>query len=415
MLEIMEVYTWGRVMKIDLPQEVVQIISTIEEYGGEAYIVGGCVRDRILGRNPHDWDLCTNFYPSKIQSIFKKTLPIGETHGTIGVKIGKEIYEVTTFRRDGEYLDGRRPEKVYFTNELVEDLKRRDFTINAMAYHPVKGLIDPMGGEQDLLKGELCAVGEAKLRFEEDGLRILRLFRFQSVFGFDIEKNTFEAAKIKKDRLLLVANERIGIEMRKLLCGNSPDMALLHMAKSGILEKVFPFDFLEKSFSLLSKVNNKFEIRLATLLFLIPGNYSPEEVTTTCYEALSLSKKERDKSLQLLIWLKKNPLAEKFAVKECLFSIGQEMGILYANLRKQIYNDQESTAFLEQMEEILKEKECYTFPLAISGKDLEEMGMAKGAQIGVVLKDLLEWVWVDSKRNSAKLLLEKAKEISDLF
>ena len=209
-------------MQIQIPEKANEIIATLAEAGYEAYVVGGCVRDAILGREAADWDITTNARPEQVKALFPRTVDTGLQHGTVTVLNGKEGFEVTTYRIDGEYLDGRHPEQVLFTPNLLEDLKRRDFTINAMAYNDAEGLIDPFGGQQDLQQGILRAVGDPATRFEEDALRILRLYRFAARFGFAIDPPTGQAARALCAHLDCVSVERIEEELSKLLAAPAP-------------------------------------------------------------------------------------------------------------------------------------------------------------------------------------------------
>ena len=191
-------------MKIILPENVKYIIQKLSEAGYEAYAVGGCVRDTILGRIPGDWDITTSARPEEIKNIFKKTIDTGIAHGTVTVMLSKEGYEVTTYRIDGEYEDSRHPKEVIFTGNLTEDLKRRDFTINAMAYNDETGLVDIFDGLGDIEKGIIRCVGEPRERFTEDALRMMRAIRFAAQLGYSIEENTSLAIKIALPRSLLV-------------------------------------------------------------------------------------------------------------------------------------------------------------------------------------------------------------------
>ncbi|MFA5658598.1 MAG: phosphohydrolase, partial [Oscillospiraceae bacterium] len=210
-------------MKIDIPDFALAAINILNKSGYEAYAVGGCVRDSLMGKLPNDWDICTNAHPEKVTAVFDgfKTIPTGLKHGTITIIIDNNPLEITTFRRDGEYSDSRRPDSVLFVPDLKEDLSRRDFTINAMAYSEKDGLIDFFGGRADLEKKLIRCVGEADIRFSEDALRILRAVRFSSVLGFEIEDKTSAALIEKKNRLSRVSPERIAAEMNKLLLGKN--------------------------------------------------------------------------------------------------------------------------------------------------------------------------------------------------
>lgn len=226
-------------MKIELPEKVDYIINELIEHGYEAYAVGGCIRDSILGREPEDWDITTSANPQEVKKIFRRTIDTGIIHGTVTVMLEKEGYEVTTYRIDGEYEDNRRPKSVAFTADLVEDLKRRDFTINAMAYNREKGLVDVFGGLSDLQKGIIRCVGSAVERFEEDALRILRAIRFSAQLGFGIEEETLKAVKEKVKNLEAISAERIRVELNKLILSPNPDK-LVEAYKAGITKIVLP-------------------------------------------------------------------------------------------------------------------------------------------------------------------------------
>ncbi len=231
-------------MKIELPQKVDYIINELMKNGYEAYAVGGCIRDSILGRVPEDWDITTSATPQEVKRIFRRTIDTGIQHGTVTVMLDKEGYEVTTYRIDGEYEDSRRPKSVEFTADLVEDLKRRDFTINAMAYNRQEGLVDVFNGLDDLNTGIIRCVGSATERFEEDALRILRAIRFSAQLGFGIEEETLKAVTAKARNLNAISAERIRVELNKLIVSPHPDK-LIDAYKAGITKVVLPeFDAL---------------------------------------------------------------------------------------------------------------------------------------------------------------------------
>ena len=208
-------------LRIPLPGGVRQLLRRLEENGFEGWVVGGCVRDALLGKTPHDFDLCTNADPAQMHRCFAglHLIDTGLRHGTVTARVDHISYEVTTYRADGVYEDGRRPSAVRFVRSIEEDLARRDFTINAMAWHPVRGLADPFGGRQDLTAGRIRCVGDAAARLSEDALRILRALRFASVLGFSLEPETERAVRQEKSRLLQIAPERIREELLRLLCG----------------------------------------------------------------------------------------------------------------------------------------------------------------------------------------------------
>jgi len=208
-------------MYIELPETVRTAIARLEADGFEAYAVGGCVRDSILGRTPNDWDITTSARPEQTAAVFcdTRTVETGIQHGTLIVILDGMPLEITTYRRDGAYADNRHPESVTFSSRIEDDLCRRDFTVNAMAYHPTRGLVDLYGGQSDLEKGVIACVGDAETRFYEDGLRILRAIRFAAVLDFSIEKKTAAAVRACRELLRNIAAERIREELCKLICG----------------------------------------------------------------------------------------------------------------------------------------------------------------------------------------------------
>ncbi len=211
-------------MKLTLDPGAAALLDTLHGAGYAAYAVGGCVRDSLLGRTAHDWDLCTSALPQQVMALFgpEQCIPTGLQHGTVTIKYGGQLYETTTFRTEGSYTDGRHPDAVAFVPEVREDLARRDFTINAMAYNEAEGLVDPFGGQKDLQNGLLRAVGEPQQRFTEDALRILRLYRFAARFGFALDAATARAARQLAPHLDCISAERIQEELAKLLAAPQP-------------------------------------------------------------------------------------------------------------------------------------------------------------------------------------------------
>ena len=257
-----------------IPPFVRYVLTTLEAAGFEAYCVGGCVRDSLLGQTPHDWDLCTSATPEQVLELFGEThcIPTGLQHGTVTVKHGGELYEITTFRTEGAYSDGRHPDHVAFVPDVKEDLARRDFTINAMAYNAEEGLIDPFGGQNDLAVGIVRAVGEPQRRFEEDALRILRLYRFAARFGFAIDLATGAAARALGPHLDCVSAERIQEELLKLLAAPRPGSYLEPAVLAVVLPELEPEEQPER-FAELCRTIDRIEptaenvpARLAALL-----------------------------------------------------------------------------------------------------------------------------------------------------
>ncbi len=211
-----EIYD-AKSLKIDLPKSIQAVMQTLEKHGFEAYLVGGCVRDALLGNKPHDFDLTTSARPEQVMALFAKTIPTGIAHGTVTVMTADGPVEVTTFRKEGEYRDHRHPDFVDFVGDIKEDLARRDFTINAMAWNPKTGLVDPFGGQQDLKQGIIRAVGDPNKRFEEDALRMLRAYRFAGRYGFDLEPRTKEAIQALASTIANVAVERVVDEVQQIV------------------------------------------------------------------------------------------------------------------------------------------------------------------------------------------------------
>lgn len=220
-------------MYIKCPDYITKAIDRLEKHGHSAYAVGGCVRDSIMGREPNDWDMTTSATPDEIQKAFAgfRTIPTGIKHGTMTVLISSHPVEITTMRVDGKYSDNRHPEKVTFTRRIEDDLSRRDFTVNAIAYNPHSGIVDPFGGQADIEKKLIRCVGNADTRFSEDALRILRAVRFSSVLGFDIDRDTAESVIRNRSLLDNISNERIRVELLKLLCGKNVETVLTKYKK----------------------------------------------------------------------------------------------------------------------------------------------------------------------------------------
>ena len=225
-------------MKLTLDPGAAALLDTLHGAGYAAYAVGGCVRDSLLGRTAHDWDLCTSALPQQVMELFgaEQCIPTGLQHGTVTIKYGGQLYETTTFRTEGSYTDGRHPDAVQFVPDVREDLARRDFTINAMAYNEAEGLVDPFGGQKDLQNGLLRAVGEPQQRFTEDALRILRLYRFAARFGFALDEATARAARQLAPHLDCISAERIQEELAKLLAAPQPGAYL----EPAVLDVVLP-------------------------------------------------------------------------------------------------------------------------------------------------------------------------------
>ena len=400
-------------MRIELPNEVDNIIKTLNEAGYEAYAVGGCVRDSALGVTPKDWDITTSAKPEQVKLLFPRTIDTGIQHGTVTVMEGKTGFEVTTYRVDGEYEDGRHPKEVVFTGNLKEDLRRRDFTINAMAYHDEEGLVDIFGGMDDLEKGHIRCVGVALERFTEDALRILRAVRFSAQLGFDIEEETKEAMKELAPRLQMVSVERIYAEISKLLCSPHPEH-LEYAYETGVLKQVFP----ELSMKLEDEV-----LRKETWKKLLK---SPRDLwvrlTILFLNLLDVPKDERkDAVVKILRRLKTDLYTIKLVSK--LADIGtDELALVEMKVRtflsehgeevmekwlmvKETQTGADMKALREMKNAILKRGDCICIKqLKVDGKDLLNLGVKQGKEVGEILQKLLNEVLINPKLNEKEQL-----------
>lgn len=395
-------------MHITLPTKVKQIISRLEKADYEAYAVGGCVRDSILKRSPEDWDITTSAKPEEVKRLFSTTIDTGLQHGTVTVVIEKEGFEVTTFRLDGDYTDGRHPDRVAFTSSLTEDLRRRDFTINAMAYSEKTGLIDEFDGERDLEDGVIRAVGEAKERFSEDALRMLRAIRFAGQLNFKIEEKTFDAIKELSSNISKVSVERIAKELEKLLLSGNPEYIAL-VYETGIFSVIAPevamlFENCEISASIkaLSRASfpekkELYQIRLAIFLEGLGADKAAKllkrlkldnDTINTVKKLLELSLRE----------VENNETDMRRTVKDA----GHKMMPLLLEMRrakglkdnKELYQTVIDNGYCTSISE-----------LNINGKDLMDAGIPKGALIGSTLERLLELVIEKPELNTRESLL----------
>ncbi len=433
-------------IKIDIPKNVENIIEILEGKGFEAYIVGGCVRDSLLGISPKDYDITTNALPQFVMSLFPKVILTGIEHGTVTVNFNNENYEVTTFRNDGEYKDGRHPEKVEFVSNLNEDLQRRDFTINAMVYNPKTGFKDYFNGLKDLKSNVIRTVGNPEKRFKEDGLRMMRAVRFSAQLNFTIEENTFNAIKKLNFRILKVSKERIRDEFNKILLYN-PEK-LIELKNCGLLEliiqdinktyefnqnnKYHKYNLFEHSVLAAKNIEPKLYLRLTMLLhdfgkidsevidskgishFYGHEKYSQERALNF----LKLMKYDNKtiKKVYVLIKYHDCRLEDKISVKNILNKIGLELfkdliKIKKADLSaKNLNMCREAFANIIRIENYLKEildnNECYSISqLAINGKDLMELAI-EGKKIGEVLEYILKMVINDNNLNKREILIK---------
>lgn len=397
------------IIKIDMPQDVVEIIQGLCSHGFAAYAVGGCVRDTLLGVEPKDWDITTSASPVQVKEIFGHTLDTGIEHGTVTIMRGKIGYEVTTYRIDGKYSDGRHPDQVKFTPNLFEDLRRRDFTINAMAYSNETGLVDEFCGMEDLEKKVVRCVGDAKERFQEDALRMLRAIRFSAQLGFTIENDTWQAMIQMAKNLSLVSKERILVELTKTICSSHPEM-IKKIFDSGLHREI------GQHFSLLSardaevmalsgQLPEEKHLRFA-LLF---KNQSGEEAKAILKEL----KADNDtiKKVKILVeYIDRKLTRNEKKMRQALSEIGPERVRDWILLKKVLGEEVEDCQ--NRLQEILERGDAYTLQmLAVDGATLIRAGIKPGPNLGQILGELLSYVIEDPSKNTMMFLLEKVKEI----
>ena len=388
---------------MNMPKDVEFIIEEIEKNGFEAFIVGGCVRDALLHKEPEDWDITTSAKPEEIKKIFKKTIDTGIEHGTVSILLGRNTYEVTTYRLDGKYSDGRHPDKVEFSPLLEEDLKRRDFTINAMAYSKKVGLVDLFEGEKDLKKGIIRCVGVAKERFGEDALRMLRAIRFSAVLGFEIEENTAKAIVEIAPNLLKVSKERVLVEFNKgLLSSNVEKVNLIF--EYGLYKYISKsFEKLEKqdinSLKLINKLSKKKHIRLAAFF-----SGTDIDIALAVLKELKSDNNTCNRVKILLTYLKEDIEESGYCIKKLLNNIESDNFDSLLEL-KNIFLKEDIKKIKIIKDEIISSNEAYKLSmLSITGRDLINLGIEKGPNIGKILEYLLDEVMKSQLSNHKKEL-----------
>jgi len=443
-------------LKIEIPQDVNLIIDELSKAGFEAYAVGGCVRDSILGREPNDWDITTSAKPEDIKKIFRRTVDTGIQHGTVTVLIKGNGYEVTTYRIDGEYTDHRRPDEVTFTSDLSEDLLRRDFTINAMAYSNENGLVDLYGGVDDLEKGIIRCVGNPDDRFDEDALRIMRAVRFAAQLGFEIDKDTRDAAAKHAEELNQVSAERIETELTKLLLSDHPEK-LIDMYELGITAQVLPefdrmieteqntpyhqYDVGRHTIEVIRNVKPTKVMRYAALLHDVA---KPDCKTTDANgrdhfkmhamygekkagEILRRLRMDNDtiRDVKKLVYWHDYGIKGVNSVKpvrRMLSQMGAEYFDMFLDIRQadmkgqSDYKLEERKAVLADIiryhDQVIEEGNALSVKdLALNGKDLMELGVKPGPRMGEILSYLLDKVLEEPVLNDKKQLTEIVKDI----
>lgn len=441
-------------MLIQLPDKVKKIIDTLQTNGYEAYAVGGCVRDSILGRIPDDWDITTSATPFETKELFSRTFDTGIEHGTITVLIDKDAFEVTTYRVDGKYEDSRHPSEVTFTRSLREDLLRRDFTINAMAYNDKEGLVDIFGGIDDLNRKMIRCVGTAKERFGEDALRILRAVRFAAQLGFEIEEETQKGITELAPTLANISAERIQVELIKMLVSPNPGM-LKTAYELGITKVILPeFDAMmdttqenphhkytvgEHTLKAIEAIRADKVLRLAMLFHDIAKpimktidekgiahfkmhDSKGAEMTKQILRRLKFDNDTMNKVVRLVQYHDYRMPAEPKNVRRAMNKIGEDLFPYYLEVRmadtlaQSEYLQEEKLQNIRDVkaryEEILEKQECVSLKtLAVTGSDLIANGMKPGKEIGAVLNKLLEYVIEHPEANEKDVLLKLKDEL----
>lgn len=390
-------------MNFQIPNDVLFILDRLESHGFSADIVGGSVRDLLLGRSPDDYDITTSALPEEIKAAFVglRTIDTGIKHGTVGILLNDKVYETTTYRVDGEYKDARHPESVSFTRDIVEDLARRDFTINSIAYSPKNGLTDPFGGQADLENGIIRAVGDPVLRFSEDALRILRGIRFAATFGFEIEPMTAMALREKAGLLPNVSAERIYVELRKTfdkshsyeVVEEYSDVLLCVMP--GIDSLVLPEKTAYDTADYMSRVLS---------IFYLSGE-NPGHAFEKFATSLKTDSHFRRLGAQVLMAVGKYDMTDSLGLTKCLRDNGEEATIGLINLESTLGHKADMTL----LNQLLASGVCYRISdLRVGGADMKNIGLT-GPKIGITLDNLLTAVIEGRVENEREALLQFAK------
>ena len=418
-----------------IPRAVEQCIEKLNNAGFEGFVVGGCVRDSIIGRVPNDWDVCTSALPDETKTVFKeyKTVDVGIAHGTVAVVFPEESIEITTYRIDGEYKDNRRPEKVEFTSKIEEDLSRRDFTINAMAYNYESGLVDFFNGKKDIEGKTIRCVGNPYKRFNEDALRIMRALRFAAQLNYTIEKCTLEAIEDTVELLSNISAERIAVELNKLVMAEDPENMIKLLFEMDIFKIIIEFmhncklkvdkmnNFTERCGQIIRNSPQDLSIRLCILL-----NY-----TLDVYGLVKKLKNDEESSIieKILRALKydNNTIkevdilsryyyvdinCEKRGIKKILNLIGIDMFKKLIFMKEAMEKNFNGDIYIKILNSIEEKSECYKIKdLKINGRDLISLGIQNGKIIGEILNALLEMVIENPEMNNRDKLLEAGKKL----
>lgn len=437
-------------LEIEIPQGATWVLKQLRDAGYEAYVVGGCVRDSLLHRMPDDWDITTSAKPEDTKRIFRRTVDTGIQHGTVTVMVDRTGYEVTTYRIDGEYADGRHPEHVTFTASLLEDLKRRDFTINAMAYSPAEGLVDEFDGIGDINRRVIRAVGDPVQRFTEDALRMMRAIRFSAQLDYRIDEDTREGIRLLAPNLQKVSAERIRVELEKLLLSEHPE-ELKEAYELGLLRQFLPelsecmecgqnnpHHCLSVGDHILRAVKAARRDKVLRLALLLHDIAKPQVKTTDengidhfhghaarsaaladrILRDLKYDNQTREAAVRLIAWHDCNLGDSLPEIRKSISELGEEWFLPLLEVKtsdveaQSDYQRDEKLGKIEYwrnaFEEIRRAGDCLSLKdLAVSGKDLIAAGAAPGKEIGRILHEMLEEVLREPAHNTREYLLEK--------
>ncbi len=397
-------------MNLNIPKKIERMLQKINSAGYEAYIVGGCVRDCFLKRQPQDWDITTSAEPEQIKKIFNRTYDTGLQHGTVTVSWEGEHYEVTTYRIEGKYDDCRHPNNVTFTKSLKEDLQRRDFTINAIAYHPQEGIKDYFSGQKHIEQKIIKGVGNAAERFQEDALRMLRALRFSAQIGFDIEQKTYEALQQQKGLIKKISVERIRDELEKMLLSEHIEKINL-LWQSGLLNEISPMlsEKMEQYGEQVIKQIKKapFDRMIIWTIFL---QYMTAEQGEAFLKYLKFDNNTVKTVVMLLKHLKDDIALEEYELRKKANEMTTEQ-LNRLLLIQEIQQRQNIKQLRDCFDKILQRGDCITLKeLTVTGEDLIKTGMVKGKEIGTMLHFLLDVVHRNPEKNTKEILLQCAKE-----
>lgn len=389
-----------------IPEYISKVLNILNSNGYECYLVGGCVRDSLMGKTAHDFDLTTNALPHEIIKCFEgmRIIETGLKHGTVTVVSDGENVEITTYRIDGKYVDNRHPESVVFTRDIDEDLSRRDFTVNALAYSPFDGLVDLFDGVNDLEKKIIRCVGDPDTRFNEDGLRIMRALRFSSVLNFEIDIDTAKSIHKCKELLHNISRERIFSEFKKLICGENASNNLIEYFD--VFCVIFPglesykSQFI-KNAEQMSSISDDCDIRASALFYNIDL-----EFVKTLLKSLKVDNKFFNNVTSLLKYVSQKILCDRISVKYIMNALSNDLVCKLIKLKKLLDSDFDDIIFKDNYNRLLNDGTCVSLKqLMLNGNDLKNLGLNNGPQIGEILNKMLVEVIEESCPNEKTALI----------